>query len=468
MSEPSAGAPGNRVTRPFRRLAARVSRWQNTRRGTATLKGMYAQAARDAKRMDPTVRERIGRANLTKADLQSLAEAHITGAYDPRQRGYSRQLSGRAAAQAMRADQSVVRNRNPIRQVANRVSRWRNTRQGTATLKAAYAQAAKDVKRMDPAVRESIGRSRITKADLQNLSQAAMRETFRPEGRQTPYQVQPRFQQHLQTQPAAQAQPLNRQQSAAQAESSQPPLQNQGARARAEVNPELHNVRQMPAQAAPPRPQMTPAEAAAAQRSQENGQGAGQQTPQVAGQGEQSAGAQQGVAQGQPSPQTQQGVGRTPGRHREQAQGQGGGRHRQQGKAQQLAASYQALRQGPGRHRAGAAHQAGPNQSPATVPGQAQGLNLRQRLQAVKQFHQTLSNQSPAQQAATVAQLNSSATQQSSGNTPRTNGDAAKAFAGMAGANGAVNAKPTAQTTDRPGKPAHAATTHRKSDTKQL
>jgi hypothetical protein len=428
MSEPS----GNRVTRPFREMAARISRWQNTRRGTATLKGMYAQAARDAKRMDPSVRERIGRSNLTKADLQSLAEAHITGAYDPRQRAYSRQLSGRATAQAMSADQSVVRNRNPIRQVANRVSRWRNTRQGTATLKAAYSQAAKDVKRMDPAVRESIGRSRITKADLQNLSQSAMQQTFRPEGRQTPYQAQARFQQQLQSRPGAQAQPQLNQQSPARAEPASPaqrqePPQGQQPQ-RADLDPAVHNVRQVPVQAAPPRPQMSPAEAARAQQAP----GQVQQAP-----------AQQG-----------------PGRHREQAQGRSGGRHRQQGRAEQLAASYQALRQGPGRHRVGASHQAGQNQSPAAAQ---QGLNLRQRLQAVKQFHQTLSNQSPTQQAATVAQLNNSAA--TPGKAPRTNGDAAKAFAGVAGANGAVaGGKPTSHRAD-PKPKSHAS--HRQTDTKE-
>ena len=37
------------------------------------------------------------------------------------------------------------------------VSRWRNTRRGTKTLKAAYAQAARDVKQIDPVVRERIG-----------------------------------------------------------------------------------------------------------------------------------------------------------------------------------------------------------------------------------------------------------------------------------------------------------------------
>jgi hypothetical protein len=138
--------------------------------------------------MDPTVRERIGWSNMTKADLQQLAQAQIAGAFRPEQRGYAQHLSNRATDRAVAAAGSVRQTRNPIRRVANRVSRWRNTRQGTKTLKAAYTQARRDVKRMDPAVRESIGRSRITKADLQNLAQSQMDATFRPEGRFNPYQ----------------------------------------------------------------------------------------------------------------------------------------------------------------------------------------------------------------------------------------------------------------------------------------
>jgi hypothetical protein len=120
------------VTNQVRQVAERFSRWRNTRRGTATLKAAYAQAARDAKRMDPTVRERIGRSNMTKADLQQLAQAQIAGAFRPGQRGYAQQLSNRATDRALAAAGSVRQTRNPIRRVANRVSRWRNTRQGTA------------------------------------------------------------------------------------------------------------------------------------------------------------------------------------------------------------------------------------------------------------------------------------------------------------------------------------------------
>lgn len=192
---------------PVRRLANRVSRWRNTRRGTSTLKAAYSAAARDAKRMDPAVRERIGRAKMTKADLQQLTQASVAGAFRPGDRGLAQQLSDRAGARAQAAAPSNRRTLNPVRAVGNRVSRWRNTRQGTATLKAAYAQAARDVKRMDPAVRESIGRSKISKSDLQHLAQSQMNRTMRPEGRQTPNQQPPvRPQQQVRPQ-QAQAQP---------------------------------------------------------------------------------------------------------------------------------------------------------------------------------------------------------------------------------------------------------------------
>lgn len=128
-----------------------------------------------------------------------------------------------------------------------------------------------------------------------------------------------------------------------------------------------------------------------------------------------------------------------------------------------MAARYAAFRNGSGRHAAGANHQAGQNQAPASPRAEAQqGLNLRQRIEAMKQFHQVLSNQSPAQQAATAAQVKSQA---AALQTPRTNGDAAKAFAGVAGAGGAT-AKPTSHRADRQGQPVTAPTSHRNTDTK--
>ncbi|TWD73428.1 hypothetical protein FB561_7317 [Kribbella amoyensis] len=164
---------------PIRRLAAGVSRWRNTRRGTATLKAAYAQAARDAKRMDPAVRAAVGRAKLGKEDLKALAHSQIS-AHANRDGGLAQQLDGMAAGQIAATDRPRQRTFNPVKMVQNRVTRWRETRQGTATLKAAFAQAARDAKRMDPAVREVIGRSKIGKADLAHFVKAQMAQSLDP------------------------------------------------------------------------------------------------------------------------------------------------------------------------------------------------------------------------------------------------------------------------------------------------
>jgi hypothetical protein len=186
MSEPSQEP--SRMSR----MRTGVSRWRNTRRGTKTLKAAYSQAARDVKRMDPAVRERIGRANMTRADLQMLADTNIGRQFRPELYGQAAQgLEASAAARVQQAGTSAAPTRNPFRRLANRVSRWRNTRQGTKALKAAYTQAARDVKRMDPAVREAIGRSTVTKADLQAFSQGHMDQVFRPEGRNGALAQQP-------------------------------------------------------------------------------------------------------------------------------------------------------------------------------------------------------------------------------------------------------------------------------------
>ncbi len=164
MSEPSQ-EPGR-----IRRMSNSVSRWRNTRRGTKTLKAAYAKAASEATRLDPVVRERIGRANLSKADLQKLAEAHIAGQF-----GGNRDLS-------QTLDQ-VAADRVPANGRTNRFSRWRATRRGTKAVKAAYAQAARDVKKMDAGIRRQIGESRISRSDLQAMSRKHLWTVFRPEGR---------------------------------------------------------------------------------------------------------------------------------------------------------------------------------------------------------------------------------------------------------------------------------------------
>ncbi|MET9271053.1 DUF4097 family beta strand repeat-containing protein [Kribbella sp. NPDC003557] len=181
MSEPTQEGTGVR---------ARYSRWRATSRGRKTLKAAYAQAARDVKRMDPAVRERIGRANMTQSDLQQLASLHVEAQMRPdRYAGVSERLGQRAGdrlAQAGPAPRQprVSRTRNPVRRIARRYSRWgRNERRGTKALKAALTQAAKDIKRTDPSVLQAIGRSTLNSADLAALASSRMDEVFRPEGR---------------------------------------------------------------------------------------------------------------------------------------------------------------------------------------------------------------------------------------------------------------------------------------------
>ncbi|MGW5194641.1 DUF4097 family beta strand repeat-containing protein [Kribbella sp. NPDC004138] len=181
MSEPSQEGTGVR---------ARYSRWRATSRGRKTLKAAYAQAARDVMRMDPAVRERIGRANMTQSDLQQLASLHVDAQMRPdRYAGVSERLGQRASDRLQEAGPAprqprVSRTRNPVRRIARRYSRWgRNERRGTKALKAALTQAAKDIKRTDPSVLRAIGRSTLNSADLAALASSRMDEVFRPEGR---------------------------------------------------------------------------------------------------------------------------------------------------------------------------------------------------------------------------------------------------------------------------------------------
>ncbi|NIK57023.1 hypothetical protein [Kribbella shirazensis] len=181
MSEPSQEARG---------LRARASRWNARRRGRGTLKAAYTQAARDVKRMDPAVRERIGRANLTKSDLQQLAGFHVDAQFRPGRYGDMSQRLGQAANNRLQQagpaprQPRISRTRNPARALYNRYSRWgRNQRRGTKALKAALKQAARDVKRTDPAVQLAIGRSTLNSADLAALAAGRMDQVFRPEGR---------------------------------------------------------------------------------------------------------------------------------------------------------------------------------------------------------------------------------------------------------------------------------------------
>ncbi|HZX01683.1 MAG TPA: hypothetical protein VFF46_02070, partial [Kribbella sp.] len=186
-----------------RGIRQRFSRWNTTRRGTKTLKAAYAQARRDVKRMDPAVREQIGRAHMTRADLQMLAGTHVDAQFQPDRYGaVSQQLGAAASARTS----TPAPTRNPLRRIANRYSRWRNTRQGTKALKAAFTQAARDVKRTDPAVRWAIGRTTINRSDLAALASSRMDEVFRPQGRFTNVPAQQQAGAGVQQQAGAQVQ----------------------------------------------------------------------------------------------------------------------------------------------------------------------------------------------------------------------------------------------------------------------
>jgi len=186
MSEPSPEPISRRAARRAERGMRRETR-RAVREGRKTLKAAYAHAAGEAQRMDPTVRERIGRANLTPADLRDLANYHVRDQFVPGQRwgDISRALGQTAADRLQRAGTGPAPTRNPFRQGSRRISRWRrqNTQQGTKALKAAFTQAARDAKRMDPAVLASIGRSGINRHDLAAVAQARFDQVFRPEGR---------------------------------------------------------------------------------------------------------------------------------------------------------------------------------------------------------------------------------------------------------------------------------------------
>lgn len=173
MSEPSQEPRG---------IRARASRWNAARRGRKTLKAAYSQAARDVKRMDPAVRERIGRSNMTRSDLQQIASLHVDAQFRPdRYAGVSQHLGqevqGRLAESGPAPSSGWVARKNPL-------SRWnKNQRQGTKALKSAFKQAARDVKRTDPAVQVAIGRSTLNSSDLAALASSRMDQVFRPEGR---------------------------------------------------------------------------------------------------------------------------------------------------------------------------------------------------------------------------------------------------------------------------------------------
>jgi hypothetical protein len=159
-----------RLNREYRRAG---------RQGTKDLKAAFAMARKNVKNMDPAVREGIGRANLTSGDLSAMAQRSVSGVHSDRDRA---QLA--ALGQAAQGRGTGPRNQSTslVGMLSNSVSRWNDLRRGTKMLKAAYAQAAKDAKTMDPMVRAQIGHSNMTRGDLSYLAQRNLTQALQSPG----------------------------------------------------------------------------------------------------------------------------------------------------------------------------------------------------------------------------------------------------------------------------------------------
>ena len=83
------------------------SRWRDSRSAAPSVKAAYARPQSDAKRMDPDVRERIGRANMTRPTCSRWRPGHIpAGSAGGEPRLWQAATSGRrqVAAPTERAD----------------------------------------------------------------------------------------------------------------------------------------------------------------------------------------------------------------------------------------------------------------------------------------------------------------------------------------------------------------------------
>ncbi|MEV0289466.1 MULTISPECIES: hypothetical protein [unclassified Kribbella] len=65
-----------------------------------------------------------------------------------------------------------------LRRTSNNISRWRDTRRGTKQMKAGLALAANTAARTNPALREQIGRARLTQSQLQELVESHYAASF--------------------------------------------------------------------------------------------------------------------------------------------------------------------------------------------------------------------------------------------------------------------------------------------------
>lgn len=161
----------------------RISRWRARSRGTKTMKAGYALAARDVKNWDKDVLARIGSSRMTPAHLARLAQVGVNGQIRPDLHGAASQsLSQRATNRMQWSQRQQTPTRNPFRQAARRISRWRDVRHGTKMVKAAMVLASKEAKNADPNVRLAMGNNRtMTKTQISNMVQGQMETAFKPE-----------------------------------------------------------------------------------------------------------------------------------------------------------------------------------------------------------------------------------------------------------------------------------------------
>ena len=174
--------------------AQRKDEERAVRVGANRLKAAYAMAESNRRRIDPALREQIGRAGLTAAELQTLATAHVNAWFHPgRYAQHSQDLA--ADVRTTIGESRPAPRRNAFTRV-NPMSRWnQNRRAGTKALKQAFAQAARDAKKQNPVVLARIGRSHFDSIQLGALASGRVGEVFRQaqaqQGQQGPGQQGP-------------------------------------------------------------------------------------------------------------------------------------------------------------------------------------------------------------------------------------------------------------------------------------
>ncbi|TCO48325.1 hypothetical protein EV646_104142 [Kribbella antiqua] len=154
----------------------RISRWKNKRLGTKNLKAGFIQAGAEAKRFDPELAEAVGYAKLSKAELQLLARDKLAAEHGGRRPSpEALQHINNKLREGADRQREAARSKNPLK----KLSRWLNRRMGRKRIKAAFAQQARDMKKLDPETRRAVGKSKMTPEELGVLAQVAMEESIR-------------------------------------------------------------------------------------------------------------------------------------------------------------------------------------------------------------------------------------------------------------------------------------------------